>query len=78
MGPHRTVVRELRANDIVECSENDKVGTINTTMMVVVVVVIALRKISNNAIVMRDEIKHSENRYPFSQFPISKCAPGLS
>ena len=23
----RTVVRELRANDIVECSENDEVGT---------------------------------------------------
>jgi hypothetical protein len=34
------VVRELRANDVVERSENDEVGTVNATMVVVVVVVV--------------------------------------
>jgi hypothetical protein len=34
------VVRELRANDVVERSENDEVGTFNATMVVVVVVVV--------------------------------------
>jgi len=36
------VVRELRANDVVECSENDDVGTDNETMVVVVVVVVVV------------------------------------
>jgi hypothetical protein len=36
------VVRELRANNVVERSENDEVGTFNATMVVVVVVVVVV------------------------------------
>jgi hypothetical protein len=49
----RTVVRELQANDVVECSKKDDVRTNNETIVVVVVVVVVLLRRKRDKFVLK-------------------------